>query len=382
MSWCGKVNKTYTLSATVCDEVVDTIKEFCATQPIEDREGLRCRVKADYALYYWFDNGFEGSELNLHMGRRFGTPYVIVRIQGPKDNPYEHAKDETGDFSSYFTAFQVNMGFKPDFRYMGGTNRLMFMLKRKPMNQLQLMFFVLVASWLCGGMGQLLPDAVRDGLLTSFIQPLYDTFFNILTCIAGPMVFLSVAWGMYSIGDVHTFGRIGKRTIVYFLGTMYVAAACASPLFIILGPGLSGGDQTSEEIGSLFDLILDIIPPNIVQPFIDGNTLQIIFLAVIVAFGLLYLGNQTVYLDETIGQINVLVNYHMGLVSTIVPYVIFLVVVNMIHSNTLATALGMWKFLLVLMAAILVTAAFSCSTPLSPARWTRAHSPANAPLPS
>ena len=101
-----------------------------------------------------------------------------MRIQGPKDNPYEHAKDETGDFSSYFTALQSDMGFKPDFRYMSGTNRLMFMLKRKPMNQLQLMFFVLVASWLCGGMGQLLPDAVRDGLLTSFIQHLYDTSFG------------------------------------------------------------------------------------------------------------------------------------------------------------------------------------------------------------
>jgi Na+/H+-dicarboxylate symporter len=163
---------------------------------------------------------------------------------------------------------------------------------------------------------------------------------------------------------------------------MFVTAACVSPLFIVLGPGLSGDNQSGGGIGSLLNLILGIIPPNIVQPFIDGNTLQIIFLAVIVAFGLFYLGNQTVYLAETIGQINVLVNYHMGLVSTIVPYVIFLVVVNMIYSNTLATALGMWKFLLVLMVAILVTAAFSCSTPLSPARWTRAHSPANAPLPS
>lgn len=353
-----KVNKTYTLSAAVCDEVADTIDEFCATQPIGDKEALRCRVRADYALYYWFDNGFEGSELNVRMGRRFGTPYVTLRIQGPKDNPYAHATDEMDDFNLHFTALQVSMGFKPDYRYMSGTNRLMFMLKRKPMNQLQLMFFVLVASWLCGAMGQFLPDTVREGLLTGFIQPLYETFFNVLTCIAGPMVFLSVAWGIYSIGDVQTFGRIGKRTIAYFLGAMFVATVCVSPLFIVLGPGLSGDNQSGGGIGSLFDLILDIIPPNIVQPFIDGNTLQIIFLAVFVAFGLLYLGNQTEYLAETIGQINVLVNYHMGLISAIVPYVIFLVVVNMIYSNTLATALGMWKFLLVVMVAILVTAAF------------------------
>ena len=72
-----------------------------------------------------------------------------------------------------------------------------------------------------------LPVSLREGLLQYLLTPIYDTFFDLLGAVAGPMVFLSVAWGIYGIGDTATFGRIGKRMISHFLlGSFLISTIC------------------------------------------------------------------------------------------------------------------------------------------------------------
>lgn len=55
-----------------------------------------------------------------------------------------------------------------------------------------------------------------------------------LSAISGPLIFLSVLWGIYSIGDVASFSKIGKRMIVRFLlmsSLLLLIAACATVPF-------------------------------------------------------------------------------------------------------------------------------------------------------
>lgn len=85
-------------------------------------------------------------------------------------------------------------------------------MKIRSQSQLKLLGKVIVLSLVLGAVGQaVLPSFVREMILNTFISPVYSTFFNVLKCIAGPMIFLSVVWGIYGIGDVETLGTIGHN---------------------------------------------------------------------------------------------------------------------------------------------------------------------------
>ena len=213
-----------------------------------------------------------------------------------------------------------------------------------------------LAGLAAGTGGLLIPDELKTAVLNHILTPIYDTFFNLLGTIAGPMVFLSVAWGIYGIGDTATFGRIGKRMVLHFIGTVFLIGVICVPLalpFFSLNLAWQGGGAA--ELSSLFQMILGFIPADIVTPFQEGNSLQIILLGAAVGVSLLILGKQTEVVAQIIEQINYVVQFLMEIISTLVPYFIFIVLVQMIWTGTLDIVLSAWKpFLAFLLIIVLV----------------------------
>lgn len=62
-----------------------------------------------------------------------------------------------------------------------------------------------------------LPEKTVNFLSEEMITPVFDTFMGLLSAVAGPLIFLSVAGGIYNIGDIATLGKVGKRMIGRFL---------------------------------------------------------------------------------------------------------------------------------------------------------------------
>ncbi len=230
------------------------------------------------------------------------TPYLQLEAEGPAFNPYA---EEDGDFGAYADSILVRLGLCPEYSYLNGRNRIRYRIRKKTASQARQLCFVIAAASLIGILGRfVLSDAMRTAILTALIEPLYNTFFNILGCIAGPMIFLSVSWGIYGIGDAATFGRIGKRMMLTYTGIALLASACGAMLFPLLGPGISSGTGSGGQLSSIAELLLGIFPSTIVEPFATGNTLQIIFLAIVIGIALLYLGRQTSSVARAIEQVN------------------------------------------------------------------------------
>lgn len=346
------MDKEYVLSPAACDEIADQIMEFCAAVDTESRDALRYRLSAEECLLYWLRNGCEGRRVTLTTGRFMLSPFINIGCEGAPLNPYSE-NDE--DFGTFCDSILVSMRLSPEYSYDRGVNRIRFRIKKKSPGQIVTLLMVMIAAAMVGILGTvILPDGVRGILLSGVIEPVYNTFFNILSCIAGPMIFLSVAWGIYGIGDVATLGRIGKRMILRYVLIVVVAAACSTLCFPLLGPGLSTGADKGGQFSSVAELLLGIFPPSIVEPFMTGNTLQIIFLAVVIGIALLYLGKQTSSVARAIEQVNLMVQFMMEVISRLVPYVIFLVVVNLIWSDNADTLISSWKLILVLAAALAV----------------------------
>ena len=350
--------KEFILSNEAVDEVSEQVASFLESLNTERKNLLQIKLLVEDLLLDWQEFYSADAPFTLKMGKHMGRPYIQMDIMGVSYNPLNK---ECEDYGSYRNRLMANMGLAPMYSFMLGRNRLTFKLKKPKMHPLLSLALAIVCGLLVGWIGLMLPDAVRNTILDFALIPIYDTFFNILGTIAGPLVFLSVAWGIYGIGDTATFGRIGKRMIIHFIGMVYslttICILFALPVFD-LSWAKQGGSVS--QLGSIFHMILGFFPTDIVTPFQDGNSLQIIFLGTAMGLALLVLGSQTELVAQAIEQINYILQFLMELISNLVPWFIFIVLVQLMWSGTLDVVVSAWKpmavlvLLSVLLAAILV----------------------------
>ena len=346
--------KEYSLSPSACDEISAEISEFCVKQHADGKDVIRYRLSAEGALLNWIDKGYGGRSVRLKAGRKLFSAYITIEMDGSPADPEMEQSEELGE---YCNIILINLNLKPAYSYSNGRNSLYYRIRKKSMPQFQVLCLVAVLSVFTGLFGVLfIPDGLRQMILETIINPVYDTFFNILGCIAGPMIFLSVAWGIYGIGDVETLGRIGRTMMLSFLKYVSLAAAGCVVFFPVLGNRFTNSSNQVSQFKAILEMILGIFPATVVEPFSTGNTLQIIFLAVVIGIALLYMQRQTREIAIAIGQINALMNFLMGLISRLVPFVIFMVMVSLIWSGDSSVITSVWKFMGIFLIALLAIA--------------------------
>lgn len=343
------VTKEYLLLPETCDLIAEDVMDFCAGSRVEKRDAIICRLSVEDCLMNWIDHGLKEKTVIVRMGLRMFTPYVILEVEGKRINPLEQQDDAYND---YFQSIQLSILQRAEFSYKSGCNLLYFRLKRRNLNQFVTMGIVLFIAVVTGVLGMYLPDGIRNKLLSGLVEPLYDAFFRIIKGVAGPMVFLSVTWGIFGIGDPDTLGRVGRKLIRRYMRTGVLAALGAMVFFPIMCDGFSKASGSQNTFDDIMDMIFGIVPPSFFEPFVTGNTLQIIFLASIIGIALLFLGKRTSSIVRGMEQLFLVVNYLMSIVGKMVPILIFLVVLNMVWSETLLTLVSIWKFLVIYFIAI------------------------------
>lgn len=114
-----------------------------------------------------------------------------------------------------------------------------------------------------------------------------------------PLVFTSITCGVAFLSNIKSLGRIGGRTLNFYLSTTAIAISIAIGLALIIKPG-SGLDMSNiivqqPEIGQtkpLSDVILNIIPTNPIKSMVEGEMLQVIFFSVLFGATISILGKK------------------------------------------------------------------------------------------
>ena len=133
------------------------------------------------------------------------------------------------------------------------------------------------------------PAALDHGLSTYLLNPAKTMFMNALKIIIGPVVFFSIVSCISQFKDLAELGRIAAKVMGLYLTTTVIAVLLALGLSLLLHPGQFGFalslDADAEAIRvntdvdtSLLHTIINIVPANFVRPFLEADTLQIIFL--------------------------------------------------------------------------------------------------------
>ncbi|MGY1792941.1 C4-dicarboxylate transporter DctA [Geodermatophilus sp. SYSU D00525] len=127
------------------------------------------------------------------------------------------------------------------------------------------------------------------------MEPIGTAFVGLMKMLIGPIVFLTIVGGIASVADLRKVGLTGIKALTYFqVGTILamMAGLVAINLFR-LGDGVDADVSTlqpTEDVGSLvaagqeqhwWDFLLRVLPESAVAPFVEGEILQIIFMAVL-----------------------------------------------------------------------------------------------------
>lgn len=227
----------------------------------------------------------------------------------------------------------------------------------------------------------LIVGAILGPLLGDFgaaIKPLGDAFINLLVMIVVPLVMASLIVGTASLGDLRKLGRIGVKTVTFYL----VATALAVGLGLLaaetLNPGVGLDDEVKarmlsdfagvtaqqlERLGerpSIADLLVRIIPRNPFQAMVETNFLQIIFFAILFGISLTILteGRRKPVLDFLNG-VNDAMIVLVKLVMRVAPIGVFALIAAVAAQFGYGVLITLLKYVVITIGAMAVfTVAF------------------------
>lgn len=175
--------------------------------------------------------------------------------------------------------------------------------EKKPMGLSTKIFVALIVGALLGvGIHYFMPAGfVRDTIIIEGVfYVVGQGFIRLMQMLVVPLVFCSLICGSMAIGDTKTLGKVGIKTVLFYLFTTAVAVVTAISVAYLINPGIGldmDAVQTSEVTAttaetSLVDTLLNIIPKNPVASMASGDMLPIIVFALFVGIMLAKLGSR------------------------------------------------------------------------------------------
>ena len=151
------------------------------------------------------------------------------------------------------------------------------------------LYFWIAALIIGGILGMLGNGTINE--MCDFIATIFTRLFQF---IAVPTIALAVITTLASLGAEKNTGKIFVRTITYTLLTTFAASFVALALYIMIAPGNLPSDLIGAAAGatkkyaslSYYNHFLNVVPNNMVRPFLEGNVLSVLSIAGAVGMGI------------------------------------------------------------------------------------------------
>ena len=178
-------------------------------------------------------------------------------------------------------------------------------MKKKKLSLTTIIFIALLLGAVTGISFNLWVPAgfVRDQI---FVEGIFyvcgQGFIRLMQMLVVPLVFCSLVCGSMAIGDTKHLGKVGVKTMVFYLLTTAIAVSVAIFIAFCINPGEGlnmGTMETAETVAvektSVADTLLNIIPTNPIAALANGEMLPLILFALIVGVILAHRGRESRY---------------------------------------------------------------------------------------
>ncbi|MDM8523678.1 dicarboxylate/amino acid:cation symporter [Desulfococcaceae bacterium HSG8] len=230
-----------------------------------------------------------------------------------------------------------------------------------------------------------------------------DIFIRLLRMMIVPLVFASIFTAVVNLGDIRELGKIGGKTVAYYMATTALAVLIGLILVNIIHPGkgidkeaLSAlnivaevPDKVSKQgVGErsatviIIDTLINMIPKNPAGAMAKGDVLQIIFFTIFFAVMAAMVGRESDALSNVIHGLDLIMQKSVMAVMIIAPYCIFFLVTAIFMDLGVAALSALGKYALTVILGLAIHAAITLPILVliigrySPVRLVRALSPA------
>ncbi|UEL46699.1 dicarboxylate/amino acid:cation symporter [Terrisporobacter hibernicus] len=203
---------------------------------------------------------------------------------------------------------------------------------------------------------------IKDTVIIGGLFKVLGTgFTSAIKMMVVPLVFVSLVCGASSMGDVKQLGRIGSKTMVFYLSTTAVAIIIALFLGSVLKPGAGldmsavvTGEVAIGESKSLVDIILGIIPSNPIASFANGDMLQIIFFALLTGVAMSMVAEKAEPVRKVFESANDICMKMVGIIMMAAPIGVFALVAETFSTVGKDAILVLIKYLAVVLLGLAI----------------------------
>jgi aerobic C4-dicarboxylate transport protein len=199
------------------------------------------------------------------------------------------------------------------------------------------------------------------------MKPLGDGFVKMIKMLIAPIIFCTVVHGIASMEDMKKVGRVGLKALVYFEVLTTLALIVGLIVVNVLQPGAGMNvdpralDTRSIQVyttkagqQSTVEFLMHIIPNTVIGAFAEGEILQVLFFAILFAFGMFMLGERGRPVINLIGTISHGLFNVVGIIMKVAPIGAFGAMAFTIGKYGVGTLLSLGKLMLAFYATCLI----------------------------
>src|SRR4030081_1860642 len=199
------------------------------------------------------------------------------------------------------------------------------------------------------------PDKKTAAQIAGYVSIVTDVFLRLIKMIIAPLVFATLVVGIAHIGDSSALGRIGLKTMSWFVSASLMCLVVAMILVNILRPGdaLSlplpdAGASTNLKAASLSlkEFVTHLVPKSAIEAMANNEILQIVVFSIFFGVALASLGAKGKLLAEGFEQVADVMLRITGYIMNFAPIAVFAAMAAIITTPGLGILVTYGKFML------------------------------------
>lgn len=188
--------------------------------------------------------------------------------------------------------------------------------------------------------------------IAGYLKIITDIFLRLIKMIIAPLVLTTLIVGIAHMRDSKALGRVGLRTMLWFISASVVSLLLGLLMVNILQPGegfnaaVSGASAGAPEVAklSLADFITHLVPRSIIEAMATNEILQIVIFSIFAGVALAKLGEKTAKVVELTEQVAYVMLKITEYVMLLAPFAVFAALAGVVATKGLGVIATYGKF--------------------------------------
>lgn len=341
-------------STSLLGDVMEFINSSLTSLGLNKKTIQKAELISEEIIQELAKHSFSGSALKVQVVKRLGETSVNLSMNGQAFEPYSDGESIDEDASVGVIRSVLLRSYGENFKYRNKNNvnlvRIVADQSHQKINNTAL--YALALGLIFGILARnLFPQSVNAALCGYLLDPIKTLFMHAIKIIVAPVVFFSIVSCFSQFGSLSDIGKLGSKVIGMYLLTTVIAVCVGLTVFHVMQPGEFGFALTSgvasQEVTvntdvdtSIMSTVLNIVPSNFLSPFLESDTLQLIFLAILCGLAVGTIGQYAAMLKELFDALNSLFLSITTMIAKFIPVAGFvsiaMLIINLSVENLMA----------------------------------------------